>query len=194
MLLTRSRSAAPEKFQRTVSARSCTKHVCRVCPRVVDHNPRVAGSENPAPRNSSVPPRRLVKASGITLRGAVQVKRRLGGKATSCKRSITFSNLFSAGTVLGPIKTTRSGAMAQGCITGSSSQTRRSLQHPGKALVPGMPQLTERLPDTGRTWLQHHSVMDVPPWLADAFVPVSYQRLTRGTSRCSLAHKSTAAS
>ena len=30
--------------------------------------------------------------------------------------------------------------------------------------------------------------------LADAFVPVGYQRLTRGMSRCSLAHRSTAAS
>jgi hypothetical protein len=83
--------------------------------------------------------------------------------------------------------------MAHGCITGSSSQTRRSLQHPGKALVPGVPQLIERLPT--RAGLGFSTILSwIPPWLADAFVPASYQCLTQGTSRCSLAHKSTAAS
>src|SRR5207253_5550519 len=65
MLLTRSRSAAPENFQRnSVSHEVCTKHVCRSAPGSLPQPWKLRGSKTTRPRNSSVPPRQLVKRAG----------------------------------------------------------------------------------------------------------------------------------
>src|SRR5207237_5980228 len=130
----------------TVSATKLHQTRMQVCPRVVAATLRVAGSEDPAPRNSSVPPRQLVKMSRITLRGAVQVKRRLGGKATSCERSNNILNLLVPAPCWVQSRLKRSGAMAHGGITGSLSKTESFLHDHWYALVPVVPPLVKQFP------------------------------------------------